>query len=93
MTILETFDIQIQSVAKLMNFDRDLMDIAIQSVEKLRDRLRKHHELDNPDLTADKILQQLRGFREHDSLRGRYETIFNQALVLLVSYFGSGVEK
>lgn len=92
MGIVDTFSGQVDDVTKLMNFDRDFMDIAIQSVTSLRDRLRNHHELDNPGLTADKTLEQLKGFRTHDSLRSRYETIFNQALVLLVSYFGSSMQ-
>jgi hypothetical protein len=33
----------------------------------------------------------LKNIRRNDSLRPRYQTIFNQAVVLLVSYFGSAV--
>jgi hypothetical protein len=48
----------------------------------------KTSQLDNPRLNAERTLKVL---RENDSLRPRYETIFNQAAVLLVSYFGSAV--
>jgi hypothetical protein len=74
-----------------MNFDRDVLAHAIDAIEALQERLTQHHRLDNPHLTAARTLQILRGYREHDSLRPRYQTIFNQALVLLVSYFGSAV--
>ncbi|MGC1174089.1 hypothetical protein [Polaromonas sp.] len=91
MSVLETFENHVGSVHRLMNFDRDVLSFAIESIEELQERLTQHHRLDNPQLTAARTLQMLRGYREHDSLRPRYKTIFNQALVLLVSYFGSAV--
>ena len=91
MSVLESFEQHVESVQRLMNFDRDVLSFAIEAIEQLQQRLTQHHRLDNPHLTAERALQMLRGYREHDSLRPRYETIFNQALVLLVSYFGSAV--
>lgn len=75
-----------------MNFDRDVLDLAIGNLRELRDKLVRHHKLDNPQLTAERVIQILERIRTNDSLRARYETIFNQALVLLVSYFGSSVQ-
>jgi hypothetical protein len=74
-----------------MNFDRDVLQFTLDALHKLRDDLTKHHKLGNPHLTAERALQAIEGIRNNDSLRPRYETIFNQALVLLVSYFGSAV--
>lgn len=91
MSVSEAFEHHVESVDRLMNFDRDVLSFAIESIEQLQQRLVKHHQLDNPHLTAVRTIQILRGYRDHDSLRSRYETIFNQALVLLVSYFGSSV--
>jgi hypothetical protein len=91
MSVLETFENHVASVHRLMNFDRDVLSFAIDSIEELQNRLTRHHNLDNPQLTAARALEILRGYRAHDSLRPRYKTIFNQALVLLVSYFGSAV--
>lgn len=91
MSVVNAFFKHVQSVEKLMNFDRDVLDFAIQGIEELKQRLEKHHQLDNPSLTAARTLEILKGYREHDSLRPRYTTIFNQALVLLVSYFGSSI--
>jgi hypothetical protein len=88
--IRRTFQQNLASVDKLINFDREVQDFAINSVEDLHDRL-KRSNLDNPKLNAERTLQVLRQIRENDSLRPRYETIFNQAVVLLVSYFGSAV--
>lgn len=91
MTISLRFKEHANSVEKLMSFDRDVLDFAILSLEEMRDRLVNHHQLGNPHLTAENTLQLLRGIRKNDSLRPRYQTIFNQALVLLVSYFGSSI--
>lgn len=91
MQIIETFKTHMKSVEKLMNFDRDVLDHAIISIEDLQKRLTQHHEISNAALTAERTLTMLRGYRKNDSLRSRYETIFNQALVLLTSYFTSSI--
>ena len=91
MSVVESFRQHVTSVEKLMNFDRDVLEFAVSSLRELKTKLTRHHKLDNPELTAERTLQILEGIREHDSLRPRYQTIFNQALVLLVSYFGSSV--
>jgi hypothetical protein len=90
-TVLEAFEQHIQSVRRLMNFDRDVLEITIDQLKVLRDELTSHHKLGNPRLTAERTLATIERIRENDSLRPRYQTIFNQALVLLVSYFGSAV--
>ncbi len=92
MIILSNFDSQVENVAKLMNFDRELLSIVIKSVSDLRERLRGVHGLDNATLDATRTLEQLRVIQKNDSLRPSYETIFNQGLVLLVSYFSSSVQ-
>src|SRR4051812_8317199 len=91
MSVLGLFERHVDSVHRLMNFDRDVLSFSIDAIEQLQQRLTQHHRLDNPHLTAARTIEMLRGFREHDSLRPRYKTIFNQGLVLLVSYFGSSV--
>jgi hypothetical protein len=91
MSVVAQFQKHVESVNRLMNFDRDVLSFAIAAIEELEERLKQHHQLDNPHLSAGRTLHMLRQYREHDSLRPRYETIFNQALVLLVSYFGSSV--
>jgi len=89
--IVQTFQAHVSSVRKLMGFDREVLEIAIANVRELREKLVQHHKLDNPQLTAQRTLDILEGIRDHDSLRPRYQTIFNQALVLVVSYFASSV--
>ena len=91
-TLEKAFSDNVAGVHKLMNFDRDVLDMAITNIQDLSERLKHHHKLDNPHLTADSTLTLLKQIRENDSLRPRYQVIFNQAVVLLVSYFGSAVE-
>lgn len=90
MLVTGRFKAHVQSVELLMNFDRDVLDVAISALKDLKGRLNALG-IDNPRLTAENTLVALQGIRENDSLRPRYETIFNQALVLLVSYFASSV--
>jgi hypothetical protein len=58
---------------------------------KLHQALKENQKIDNPRLNGERTLKLLESIRENDSLRDRYQTIFNQAVVLLVSYFGSAV--
>lgn len=87
---LSAFKANVESVHRLMTFDRDVLSHAIEAIEGLQQRLERQG-ISNPALDATRTLEILRGFRKHDSLRPRYQTIFNQAVVLLVSYFGSAV--
>lgn len=88
----KAFSDNVAGVHKLMHFDRDVLDMAISGIRELSVRLKHHHQLDNPQLTAENALRSLENIRSNDSLRFRYQVIFNQAVVLLVSYFGSAVE-
>jgi hypothetical protein len=87
-TVLENFERNIDSVKDLMSFDRYVLESAIQAIDKLHQQLLKLG-LENPALNAERTLVLLRGFQTNDSLRFKYQTIFNQGLVLLVSYFAS----
>jgi hypothetical protein len=90
MTIVNTFKDHIQSVEKLMTFDDDVLSIAISNIEELQNKLLKLG-INNAHISAQTTLTQLKGFRANKSLQPRYETICNQALVLLTSYFSSTV--
>jgi hypothetical protein len=90
MTIVNTFKDHIHSVEKLMTFDDDVLSIAISNIEELHNKLQRLG-VNNPHVSAQSTLTQLKGFRSNKSLQPRYETIFNQALVLLASYFSSTV--
>jgi len=88
-SIIDNFKKNVSLVEKLANFDRIVLDFAIKSLDKLQDRLKEKFE--NERLLATKTLSHLRSIRENDSMRPQYEEIFNQCVVLLVSYFGSAI--
>jgi hypothetical protein len=73
-----------------MNFDREVQDITISHLTDLLKTLEAQGR-GHAYRTVDRTRVILQGIRTNDSLRSRYATIFNQALVLLVSYFSSTV--
>jgi hypothetical protein len=89
-TIAQTFEKNIESVEKLINFDREFMDIAIGSIQDLHDRLvDRPYSIDNEQSNGKRTLDILKQIRNNDALKPKFSTINNQAVVLLVSYFGS----
>jgi len=88
--ILANFEENRESVVKLMRFDDSVIKFVELELEKLEERLKKK-KFDNAYLLPGRALSVIRGIRDHQSLKLYYETIFNQCIVLLVSYFGSAV--
>ena len=81
----------IDDILKLMNFDRFILQFAIEGIEDLQKSLKETHNIENPALLAENALQMLKQIQTNDSLRPKYEVIFNQCIVLLVSVFSSSV--
>lgn len=88
---IEAFDQNIEAVKRLMDFDRDAQDMVIIEIEKLHHALKEQQNISNDKLNGKRVLDFLKNIRTNDSMRARYELIFNQAVVLLVSYFGSAL--
>ena len=86
-----TFDQNVQAVIRLMNFDREVQDLTIGYIEDLHHSLVRVQRIQNEQLNGKRTLDMLRIIRTNDSLRPRYQLILNQAVVLLVSYFGSAL--
>jgi len=84
----ENFDANLKSVDKLVNFDTDVQTLAIDGIKTLHEKL-KAQGIDNPALNGERTLQMLQGVHDNKSLKPRFKIIYNQAIVLLVSYFGS----
>ena len=87
--VLYVFEQNVRSVTGLINFDTEVRDIAVQGVESLHNFLRNDKGFTNPKWNGENTLKMLRGIRQSPVLKERYSTIYNQAVVLLVSYFGS----
>ena len=84
------FSNNVAYVYDLMNFDELVLDYAIKSIEDLTGKLKKMG-IDNPRLTAESTLSSLKNIHSNNSLKPKYQTIFNQCIVLLVAYFSSTV--
>lgn len=87
--ILDTFKSNVDSVEKLVNFDREVLAISIDNIRELNKLLRDKQKIDNPRLNGENTLRILESIRTNDSLKLKYSIINNQAVVLLVSYFSS----
>jgi hypothetical protein len=87
----DAFIKNIDDIFRLLDFDRVILQVAIDGIEGLQENLRSSHDIENPRLLAQNTLQMLKGIQDHDSLRPKYQVIFNQCIVLLVSVFASSV--
>lgn len=87
-----------KSVAELVEFDRTLTDLVVESFKVLNRKWRAHLErehqltgpaLDSHPLTGAHQLKTFQNIRENDSLQGSFRAVHNLALVSLVSFFAS----
>jgi hypothetical protein len=90
MKVSERFKKSADDVDKLMNFDRDFQQVAIDLLEKLHAKLLKNG-FESEHKNGGRELQILRDVKSNDSVREKYKTIFNQGIVLLVSHFASAL--
>lgn len=90
--IISIFKENIESVYNLMDFDDVVLDYAIRSLETLCTKLESVHAIKNPRLSAEQTLKHIKDIRKNKSLQKNYEEIYNQCVVLLVSYFGSAIQ-
>ena len=90
-TAVSTFKNNIASVEKLINFDLEVIGMAIESIEELHTSLVNKLNITNEHLNGKRTLDILNTIHSNDSLKTRFSIINNQAVVLLVSYFGSAI--
>jgi len=88
--IVESFRKNVESVFRLAEFDHIVLDVAIKTLDGIQERATADG-IDNYRLSVCNGLQLLKDIRTNDSLRPQYAHIFNQCVVLLVSYFSSAV--
>ena len=91
--ILNAFEANVESVRELANFDHIVLEFAISGLENCIAKLKRSHGIDNPYLVPINTLKNLQNVRQHDSLRPRYADMFNQCVVLLVSYLAVAMEE
>src|SRR5690349_901952 len=91
MRVLQTFRANRDSVNELVNLDRQLVELFLSGLRELAADLRSKDNLHNASVRIENRVRALENTQRNDSLRRYYETMFNQCVVLLVSYFGSAV--
>ena len=89
MSPIETFKGNLAEVDRLINFDRELFQLVTYTLESLHAQLRTHHADDR--LNGARALAVIRGIRDNETVKAKYKTIYNQAVVLLVSHFASAL--
>lgn len=89
--VIDGFASNRASVNDLVNLDRQLIDLFLSGLRDLATDLREKDGLLNASRRIKNRVSALEAVRNHDSLRRYYKTMFNQCVVLLVSYFASAV--
>ena len=86
------FRSNIEKVRALLRFDDTVLGFALPLLE----RIRKSHDkakqpITNTRFRVDKVIDLLEGIHDNKSLEPTFRTIYNQCLVLAVSYFGAAL--
>lgn len=91
--IEDRFEQNLRTVDELISFDRIILDVCINQISNLNDRLKAGpFKITNPMYLAENTLKAIKNVRENDSLRVNYLSMFNSCLVLQVSYFTSIID-
>jgi hypothetical protein len=77
------------AVNGLIGFDATVLSLVIDCLEELHARLKKLHASDQQN--GGRVLTIVRNIRDNESLRSKYQVIYGQAVVLLVSHFASAM--
>src|SRR5688500_15242653 len=90
---VKAFESNIEGVRKLMRLDQDLMDIVLGGLRSLEAKVaRSAIPLPSVLQPMRNSMKHLEKVRENESLKPRFQIVFNQAVVLLVSYFSTTLE-
>jgi hypothetical protein len=85
-SVQQAFSESVAGVIELLEFDTVVLDHLVGGLNGVVDELERKH-LKSAALVVANRLKLLKNIRATQSLRPRYETIHNQCVVLLVSYF------
>jgi hypothetical protein len=90
--IVENFNSNVDAVISLSEFDNVIMQFAIDGLGKVVDSQKKIKNV-HPNLIPENTLTALNSIRENGSFRPKYQEMFNQCVILLVSYFSSSLSE
>ena len=88
--IVDNFKDRVEDVKKLLILDELIIGNTIEVLEERQQNL-QNCGIENAHMLGENALQQLKGIRDHESLKPGYKLIHNQCVVLLVSYFSSSM--
>jgi hypothetical protein len=86
---LSSFRRNIDEVDKLVNFDKELLQIVIINIQDLHDGLKA--KIGDPRSNGGRVLEMIKGIRDNETINSKYTAICNQAVVLLVSHLSSAL--
>lgn len=89
------FESNIKSTHEFLNFDSLLLEFCITQIEVLDARIKNNDQIaiTNPRFLPTNTLLVLKNIKSNESFKGMYETLSNQGVVLLVSYFTSALKE
>jgi hypothetical protein len=88
-TIANSFTDNARDVERLIDFDRDVVELMIMSLDGLKKDVPS--QLHSFAGRIERAAQIIRNIRDNESLKPKYGTVCNQAVVLLVSHFSSAI--
>jgi hypothetical protein len=88
--LVRSFAANTLEVERLLTFDRLIIEVAVDGLGHIERALEERHLHSFVGIVRNRALL-LSNVAESESLRPQYAAMFNQCVVLLVSYFGSAV--
>lgn len=82
----QTFKAQVEHVTELLTFDQFILSDVVGSLKDFAE-----HQPHTVRTAVENKVRAIRNISDSASLRPKYEVMFNQCVVLLVSYFGSSL--
>jgi hypothetical protein len=86
---LDNFRKNLSEVERLVNFDKELLQFVTQAIEELHGQLKE--KFADERMNGGRTLKVIQGIRENESIQRKYEAIFNQAVVLMISHLSSAL--
>ena len=90
--IKNNFSENIKIVERLMKFDEVIASLCLSILKKTDEGLKNIGRDKHPSFSVKPMITQIERISQNDSLKPSYEIMFNQCVVLLVSYFCSAIE-
>lgn len=88
--VIAKFELQISSVFKIIEFDKEYLEIVIGQLEEHKEKLIRLG-IQNPMHHPTAQIKFLESLIKSGPRQSKYQPVYNQCLVLLVSYFASAV--